>query len=228
MSFEDNNTYDPVELSHLVSLDPDGRIVFNKQDFLSFLQTDLPGFYVLLNWPEKKVLEVSPSVKTITGYSKEKFACGGVDFYTSLCHPCERAFLKYVHKEILMFYFSLAPGERLKYQYTFDVTICKPDNVYGRLSCQLFCLKMDESLNPLYVVGFLTNKPADDKNYVTLVIKKIDEEPDGKEIEFRYKTQYKLTQQVNERTEPVLPKLESVHFVFMDNINTPKSFLDTF
>lgn len=224
MNLEDNIVVDPAGFSQFVSIDSLGRPVFNKEDFLSFLQTDQEGFHILLNWPEKKILEVGSAVKAITGYSRERFACEGLDFCASLYHPCEKAFLKYVYKEIEHFYCSLAPEERLKYQYTFDITLCKPDGKYEILSCQLFCLKMDEAYNPLYVAGYLTSVPVTDKKYVTLTIKKIDGEIEGKEIEFRYKPHFKLTEPKNETTEMKYNKAIINHIDLIQDLNSSKMY----
>jgi hypothetical protein len=78
-------------------------------------------------------------VEKVTGYPKQMFVSGGIEFMLSLVHPDKMATLQLIHQQIIAFFNALPLGERLNYSYGYNVSLRKADDTYMQLFCQLRC-----------------------------------------------------------------------------------------
>jgi hypothetical protein len=140
-----------------------------------FVQTGL-GFFTIADYEAMEYLYVSPSVKTITGYSSDSWMEGGTQFCFNLYHPDDHKLHREVHKKIFDFHCSIPYEERLKYRYSYDSRVKRSDGKYIRLLVQMVFLKIDEMGKPLLGYELATDISSFKKdNKMTLSINKYDD-----------------------------------------------------
>lgn len=128
-------------------------------------------FFTITDYTKMKYLFVSPMVESVTGYTRQMFATGGLEFMLSLVHPAEMGPLRLIHQQMIAFFNAQPHSEKTDYNYAYDVRIRKADGTYMRLFCQLSCEQLADDGSLLLGKEMFTDITLyNDAPYMQLVI----------------------------------------------------------
>lgn len=119
----------------------------------------LPFISYIVNFHTHEYLFMSENVKDFSGYSAKEFMEGGLFFTLNKLYykPDLDVFGTYIFKEILRFYQSLPPDERMLYSFQNNYRFIKSSGELRKLQQQCTILEFDYEGNPLIVFGMCSD-----------------------------------------------------------------------
>lgn len=144
----------------------------------------LPFISYIVNYHTREYLFMSENVKDFTGHCTKEFMEGGLFFTLNKLYykPDLDVFGTYIFKEILRFYQSLPPNERMLYSFHNNYRFRRSSGELRKLLQQCTILEFDSVGNPILIFGMcsdITHFKTD--NRITLMFSR--QNNDGKQIE---------------------------------------------